>query len=131
MGVIAQFLDTEDKAYLVSETTKAGINDADAYSKAQFQTLLPAMIQVIGQCVETGNEPGARQLFDVLETLLILVSFIQDHVVIGCSISIQEVPILSKIIPDLVEFLLRCGGNRTFETELRILALNALNWTVQ
>lgn len=31
------------------------------------------MIQVIGQTVETGNETGARQLFDVLETLLILV----------------------------------------------------------
>jgi importin-4 len=31
------------------------------------------MIAVIGQCVETGNESGARQLFDVLETLLILV----------------------------------------------------------
>ena len=32
------------------------------------------MIQVIGQAVEAGNENGARQLFDVLETLLILVS---------------------------------------------------------
>lgn len=32
------------------------------------------MIQVIGQSVESGNEAGARQLFDVLETLLILVS---------------------------------------------------------
>lgn len=31
------------------------------------------MINVIGQCVEAGNEHGARQLFDVLETLLILV----------------------------------------------------------
>lgn len=45
-----------------------------------FQALLPAMIQVIGQCVETGNENGARPLFDVLETLLILVSsrFVYD-----------------------------------------------------
>ena len=32
------------------------------------------MINVIGQCVEAGNETGARQLFDVFETLLILVS---------------------------------------------------------
>lgn len=31
------------------------------------------MIRVIATCVETGNEPGARQLFDVLDTLLILV----------------------------------------------------------
>lgn len=39
-----------------------------------FQHLLPSMINVIGQCVEASNEQGARQLFDVLETLLILVS---------------------------------------------------------
>jgi hypothetical protein len=31
------------------------------------------MIGVIGQCVESGTETGARQCFDVLETLLILV----------------------------------------------------------
>ncbi len=31
------------------------------------------MIQVIGQTIESGNEVGARQLFDVLESLLILV----------------------------------------------------------
>lgn len=32
------------------------------------------MFQVIGQAVESANEQGARQLFDVLETLLIIVS---------------------------------------------------------
>ena len=36
------------------------------------------MINVIGQCVESGNEAGARQLFDVFETLLILVSLNQE-----------------------------------------------------
>ncbi|KAF9005943.1 armadillo-type protein, partial [Cyathus striatus] len=97
LGVIAQYIDAGDKNDLKS-----------------FQALLPAMIQVIGQCVETGNETGARQLFDVLETLLIL-----------------EVPILGKHIPELAQFLLQCGGNRAYESELRVLALNALNWTVQ
>ena len=47
-----------------------------------FQELLPAMINVIGQCVESGNEAGARQLFDVFETLLILVSF--NHEMLRC-----------------------------------------------
>ena len=72
------------------------------------------MINVIGQCVEGSNETGARQLFDVLETLLIL-----------------EVPLLGQHIPQLAEFLLRVGGNRNYDPELRVLALNALNWTVQ
>ncbi|KAF8202536.1 armadillo-type protein [Pholiota molesta] len=97
LGVIAQFIDSDDKVELKS-----------------FQAFLPSMIQVIGQAVEAGNEAGARQLFDVLETLLIL-----------------EVPILGKHIPELVQFLLHCGANRAFENELRVLALNALNWTVQ
>lgn len=56
LGVIAQYIDADDKAELKS-----------------FQALLPSMIQVIGQSVEAGNENAARQLFDVLETLLILV----------------------------------------------------------
>ncbi|PFH51906.1 hypothetical protein AMATHDRAFT_58124 [Amanita thiersii Skay4041] len=97
VGVLAQYIDVQDKTYLKS-----------------IQNLLPMIFQVIGECVETGNENGARQLFDVLETLLIL-----------------EVPILGKHIPELVQFLLQCGGNRHFATEMRILALNALNWTVQ
>ncbi|KAI0372648.1 ARM repeat-containing protein [Pilatotrama ljubarskyi] len=97
LGVVAQYIDSDDK-----EDIRA------------FQHLLPAMIEVIGQCVQDGNETGARQLFDVLETLLIL-----------------EVPLLSQHIPQLAEFLLRCGANRAFESDLRVLALNALNWTVQ
>ena len=32
------------------------------------------MIRIVGQCLESQNEAGARQLFDVFETLLILVS---------------------------------------------------------
>lgn len=72
------------------------------------------MMNVIGQSIESGNETGARQLFDVLETLLIL-----------------EVPLLSQYIPQLAEFLLRYGSNRNYDPELRTLALNALNWTVQ
>ena len=33
------------------------------------------MLQVIGQAVESGDDSVARQLFDTLETLLILVSW--------------------------------------------------------
>ncbi|KAJ7720579.1 armadillo-type protein [Mycena maculata] len=96
MGVIASYIDSDDKADVKS-----------------FQASLPAIMQVIGQCVQTGNENGARQLFDVLETLLIL-----------------EVPVLGKHIPELADFLLQMGANRAYETELRVLSLNALNWTI-
>lgn len=72
------------------------------------------MIGIIGQCLEVRNEDGARALFDVFETLLIL-----------------EIPLLSKHIPDLASFLLQSGGNRNYDPELRVLSLNALNWTIQ
>lgn len=97
LGTLAQYLDTDDKAEM-----------------AQFQTLLPSMLHVIGQSVESGDESVARQLFDTLETLLIL-----------------EVPLLTPIIPDLVKFLLQCGADRKYEPEVRALALNALNWCIQ
>ncbi|KAF7294475.1 Importin N-terminal domain-containing protein [Mycena kentingensis (nom. inval.)] len=96
LGVIASYIESEDK-----EDVKA------------FQASLPSIIQVIGQCVQAGNEQGARQLFDVLETLLIL-----------------EVPVLGKHIPELAQFLLQLGANREFDPELRVLSLNALNWTI-
>lgn len=37
------------------------------------------MIGVIGQCLESRNEQGARQLFDVFETLLILVCILSNR----------------------------------------------------
>lgn len=43
----------------------------------------------------------------------------------------QEIPLLGQYIPQLAQFLLTCGSNRNFDAELRVLALNALNWTVQ
>jgi importin-4 len=97
MGTVAQYMDVDDKQHIAS-----------------FRSLLPNLIQVIGQAIESGNETGARQLFDVIETLLIL-----------------EVPVLGKHIPQLAEFLLTCGANREYAPELRVLSLNALNWTVQ
>lgn len=75
LGVIAQYLDADDKSDIVSEIIFVLIARCSPKRlQKSFQKLLPNMIAVIGQCVEAGNEPGARQLFDVLETLLILVS---------------------------------------------------------
>jgi hypothetical protein len=72
------------------------------------------MIQVLAQTLDAGDEANARQLFDVFETLLIL-----------------EIPLLSQHIPQLVQFFIQAGSNRNIDSDLRILALNALNWTVQ
>jgi hypothetical protein len=88
------------------------------------------MITVIGQCVEAGNETGSRQLFDVLETLLILVRIVTRATSSFLHL-VQEIPLLGGHIPQLAQFLLVCGGNKSYDNEIRVLGLNALNWTVQ
>lgn len=89
------------------------------------------MINVIQQTLDSGDEPGARHVFDVFETLLILVRPSVLCIPHYLSTSSQEIPLLSNHIPQLVQFLLLGGANRNYEPELRILVLNALNWTVQ
>ena len=72
------------------------------------------MIAIVQDRLNANDEASARQLFDVFETLLIL-----------------EAPILSKHIPNLVQFFMQCGANRDYDDELRIMALNALVWTIK
>ena len=97
LGVLAQYIGSDEKNEI-----------------QQFQQLLPALIAVVQGCLDSSDETGARQLFDVFETLLIL-----------------EVPLLSKHIPQLVGFFLKCGANRSYDDELRIMSLNALSWTIK
>lgn len=73
LGVIAQYLDADDKNDVVCLISLHTCKNTLIVIQKSFQALLPSMIQVIGQAVEVGNEAGARHLFDVLETLLILV----------------------------------------------------------
>jgi hypothetical protein len=44
--------------------------------KRAFQAALPAMIDVLQHALQTGDEQSARHLFDVFETLLILVGIV-------------------------------------------------------
>ncbi|KDQ11917.1 hypothetical protein BOTBODRAFT_34989 [Botryobasidium botryosum FD-172 SS1] len=97
LGTISQYIDQDEKPDIKT-----------------FQGLVPGMITVLGQAVETGNEEAARHGFDVFETLLIL-----------------ETPLLGKHIPNLVEFFLACGSNTAFEEDVRVMALNTLTWTIK
>ena len=75
---------------------------------------MPPVFTVIAQAVEANEEGHARHLIDVVETLLIL-----------------ETPLLSKHVPELVQFMLTAARNHNINDDIRIMCLNALNWTVQ
>ncbi|KIJ55832.1 hypothetical protein M422DRAFT_63753 [Sphaerobolus stellatus SS14] len=80
----------------------------------QYQEIVPSIIRVLGQTVESNDEKNARDIFDVLETLLII-----------------EVPLISKHIAELVPILLQVAANNAIDDEIRNMTLNALNWTVK
>ena len=92
--------------------------------------MIPNILLVIGQCVEAGNEDGSRHVFDALSTFLILVGIhFLDHT--KYLISFQEAPLLSKHVPDLVNFLATISTRRDTDEEYRSMALNALIMTIK
>ncbi|KAF8329441.1 ARM repeat-containing protein [Cantharellus anzutake] len=97
MGILSQYLESTNKAEI-----------------AQFQSLIPAMMAVIGAALEKGDTDGVRHGVDVFETFLIL-----------------ETPLLSKHIPQLVEFFTTVGANTTYDDEARNMTLNALTWVIR
>ena len=94
----------------------AGYMEPDkAVEVATYQALLPAMLKVLESELADAREDGVKKVLDVLETLLVL-----------------DVPILSaNHVPLLVEFFLKAGGEESREPDLRVMALNALGWSIK
>ena len=74
MGIIATYIDGEDKDAIVSSETPASFTSVHARRQRQFQSLLPLLMKVIGQCLDNGDSSGTSALMDIYETLLVLVS---------------------------------------------------------
>lgn len=72
------------------------------------------MVIVLQQSLEAGDEDSVKAGFDVFETMLII-----------------EAPLLSKAIPDLVNFFLTSASNTNYDDSLRVMCLNCLLWTVK
>ncbi|TIB97245.1 ARM repeat-containing protein [Wallemia mellicola] len=79
-----------------------------------FQGLIEPMVVVLQQALEAGHEDSVKAGFDVFETMLII-----------------EAPLLSKAIPDLVQFFLTSASNSNYDDSLRVMCLNCLLWTVK
>lgn len=79
-----------------------------------FQNLFPSMIAVLRDCVTSANTDGARHCFDQIETLLVL-----------------ETPLIGKALPEMIELFLVTAENKAIDEEIRIMAMNALIWTIK
>lgn len=74
MGIIATYVDGDDKDAIVSFKSTIPSTLVHAMSQRQFQSLLPLLMDVIGQCLDNGDNSGTSALMDIYETLLVLVS---------------------------------------------------------
>ncbi|KAI0310316.1 armadillo-type protein, partial [Amylostereum chailletii] len=89
--------------------------DADDKSEiVSFELLPPGMIQVGQQTLDLGDEANAKSLLGIFQNLLI-----------------RKHRLLAPHIPQFTDLFVQCGANRGYDDELRVIALDALAWTVQ
>ncbi|KAI8595349.1 armadillo-type protein, partial [Dissophora ornata] len=78
-----------------------------------FADLVPHMVQVLQQCLDSNDEESAAKCFDVFDSLLLL-----------------EIPVLSKHVEALIGFFLRVGANKSYEPIVRVQSLSFLMWAI-
>ncbi|KAJ1984508.1 hypothetical protein H4R33_004360 [Dimargaris cristalligena] len=93
LGKVAEFLEPEN-----TEDVKT------------FRDLVPAMVNVIEDCLSNGDEEGVSHGFDVFDSLLVL-----------------ETPLLTKHFADLVQFFMTVAGNRQYPDSIRSMALSFIS----
>ncbi|ORY60375.1 armadillo-type protein [Leucosporidium creatinivorum] len=97
LGKLSEFIETKEGA-----------------ESAKYQSLVPAIIAVLGQSLEAHDKESARQCFDVVEGL-----------------TLSELPVLNPHLGSILEFLLTSAANRSYETSLRIASLDSVLWIVK
>jgi hypothetical protein len=96
LGKIAEFLDSDNDIYI-----------------RQFQSLVPAIVQVLQNCLATGDDEGAAKIFEVFDGLLLL-----------------EAPLLSKHFVDLINLFLSIAASADNSDVARVQSLSFLMWCI-
>ncbi|KAI9246087.1 armadillo-type protein [Phascolomyces articulosus] len=94
LGKLAEFIDMEDKENIKS-----------------FRDMIPAMVNVLEECLKNDDEESAGEIFEVFDTLLML-----------------DTPLLSNHLVDLIRFFLSIGANQEVNESVRVMALSFLMW---
>ncbi|RKP24485.1 armadillo-type protein, partial [Syncephalis pseudoplumigaleata] len=78
----------------------------------QLQDQVPNMLSVLQQCIADGDESSLAKGFDALDSMMLL-----------------ETPILSRHVPQLIEFSISVGANQSLDDSARVMALSFLLMT--
>ena len=81
---------------------------------AAFQSIIPAIVEVLSISLEATDEASAKSIFEVIEGL-----------------TLSETPLLTPHLAALVQFLLTASANQNYDNDLRIMSLNSLLWIVK
>lgn len=76
LGTLAGYIDLDDKPDIVSWFSRAAITPLTFFIQKSYQALIPQMLQVASDALTSNNEEGAKNCFDTLSTLLIIVSYL-------------------------------------------------------
>ncbi|EIW66019.1 importin beta-4 subunit [Tremella mesenterica] len=90
------------------------LSSDDTHDIKAFQDLIPAMISVLQQAIRENDDEGVKHGYDVFETLLIL-----------------DTPLVARHVPELVQFFLQVGSDKSVDGEIRCGALNTLSWIIR
>lgn len=74
LGTLAGYIDLDDKPDIVNWFSRAAITPLTSFIQKAYQALIPQMLQVASDALTSNNEEGAKNCFDTLSTLLIIVS---------------------------------------------------------
>ncbi|CCG82267.1 Karyopherin Kap123 [Taphrina deformans PYCC 5710] len=83
------------------------IDSEDKQSVKAFRNVLPSMVKVLQETVTNDDSENAKQAFETFQTLLIL-----------------EPHLLSKNIPDILQFMIQLGSTTSVDDDYRVMALS-------
>ena len=96
LGKIADFIETDDQQNI-----------------ANFQQLIPSIVQVLMKALQLNDEDSCAKIFEVFDELLIL-----------------EVPLLRKHFVDLLQLFLKISNTSDYSDEIRVQSLSFLIWCI-
>lgn len=78
-----------------------------------FQNLVPAIVQVLQNCLQKGDDEGVSKIFEVFNDMLLL-----------------EAPLLSKHFVDLIKLFLSISESQDNNEDIRVQSLSFLMWCI-
>lgn len=141
LGKLSEFVESGEEQEIVRApsplpTLVVGLLTLRHLQQSALQNLVPGVVQVLQATLEAGDESSTKSIFEFIEniTLSVRISLVRqtdESDSLTPSARLQDVPIVTPHLGNLVSFLLQAAGNQAYENDLRIMALNSVLWLIK